>query len=241
MNKKAFSLKILGKSIPEILLEVIIVVIGILIAFLLDNWWDGVQRSREHKDILTSLELEFTENRRILRAEKEWIEQAKESSLKILLLDPKQINEDEEDNIDSFLYYILGIPSFQPNNAAVEGLINSDKIKYLNNKLLEIEIAEWQAEIKIKNDLELEAAQRTEHTTINYLFDRISFLSLDKKFSHLRNELVRAVDYGHDYEVFKERKFRNFVDDQLFHFDQYEKKLSDIDALITNILELIKE
>ena len=240
MQNESVAIKILGKNIPEILLEVIIVVFGILIAFLLDNWWDGVLESKEHKDILYSLEQEFLENRRLIREEKIWIEKAKESSLKLLLLDPNNITEEHSKRVDSFLYAILGIPSFQPDNIEVQDIINSGKIKYLENPGLEKLISKWEAEMKKKNDLESEAAERTEHTEINYLFDKISFIRLDKQFSPIREKLASVVDYGHDYEVLKERKFRNFVDDQLFHFDQYEEKLTVIDSVITEILEVIK-
>jgi hypothetical protein len=234
-------MKILGKSIPEILLEVIIVVFGILIAFLLDNWWNGVQESREHKDILSSLEQEFSENQQFLKEEKKWIGRAKESALNILLLDPETIEEVTEDKVDSLLYWMLGIPSFSPNNAVVQDIINSGKIKYLGNNNLEREISSWGAEIKLKNDLELEAAGRTEDIILNYLYDRISFLKLDKRFSNLKENLLKVKDYGHDNNIFKEKKFRNFVDDQLFHFSEYENKLNDLDTVISKVLNLISD
>ena len=119
------------------------VVLGILIAFGLDAWWDRRGHARDVADALTSVRAEMALNRDQLV---QWI--AVQKKVRDAAQHFASVLRDVDDGAivqvpDSLVAALFLTPSFDPASGALEALINSDAFGDIEDDELRVELASW--------------------------------------------------------------------------------------------------
>ena len=123
--------------------EIILVVIGILIALQINNWNENRKKSVEEKALLTQLQSEFQSNIKQLNEKIEIRNSMISSSLKLL----EYTDNSADVHYDSILKYIAPTilsPTFDP---IVNDINSSGRIQLLTNSRLKELLSLWTSEI----------------------------------------------------------------------------------------------
>ena len=140
----------MGKYFKYALGEIVLVVIGILIALQINNWNEERKNNTKEQQILSQLKEEYTTN--LFQLEQKIAHRKKiiKAASKVLeFIDkPKKINTD---SLISQLNILIGSPTFKPleNN-----LINSGNILLIKNEKLNQLLTTWPSEVLHVQEIE---------------------------------------------------------------------------------------
>lgn len=142
-----------GRYLKYAIGEIVLVVIGILMALQINNWNTDRIAKKQENTILLELQAEYQGKMEELNQKVNLRNFMMDNSYKVLTY----INEaDYELNLDSLNTYLGGIfltPTFDASNSVTEELINSGKLYIVSNKKLRNKITGWKAQIdKLKEE-----------------------------------------------------------------------------------------
>lgn len=215
---RKFRLKLLstnkvGKYLLYACGEIILVVIGILIALQINNWNQNRQSDQEELKVLSNLKHEFQSSIKELKqknAQRESIQQGN-----YLLTDMIQ-NKDYSniELIDTLLSRFTLTPTYNGKTGALDLIINSGKFNLLKNDTLKKELLAWP--LKVEDITEEEVIYK------NIIWEEFipflrSFIKLNKisgtTGSQISSRIAkRAGSMPDDYEgLFSNPEFENFL------------------------------
>lgn len=215
--------------------EIILVVIGILIALQVNNWNEKRKLASQEKELLSNLRGEFRDNLKDLDSIAMEVDKVIVSLETIFDSFAPEPTEIPADSLNLLLSNALSSPSWKPSEYLLNNLNNSGSIANLKNERLKLLLYKWSRQQKEM----LEVQMRTEKTgeeIIEYL----------KNHGSLRNVDTAGDDF--DYKaskIFKSNKilladhrFENYIDDKLFMYNTTRRWLKS--ARVT-MLQLIEE
>jgi hypothetical protein len=139
-----------GKYFKYAIGEIVLVVIGILIALSINNWNEVRKNNTKEQQILTQLKDEYTTN--LLQLEQKITNRKKiiEAANNILQYIDESLNINS-DSLNSQLNIMIGAPTFKPieNN-----LINSGDIILIRNKKLNQLLTTWPSNVDAVQEIE---------------------------------------------------------------------------------------
>jgi hypothetical protein len=213
--------------------EIILVVIGILIALQINNWNTERINSIEEGKILSNLNSEFKLNRANLGNDILETEQSIEIGKQIMDL----IGADETilmtKNTDSLLYAIFEYGRLQISENSILEIIQSGKFQNLSNDKLKPLIIGWTQK---KNDVQRteEQAEKNSEDLITYLYKRYPVKNIDA-YGVLNWQENSKLEIN-KYLIFKDIEFENLVDDLLYKLLNYKEKLTALQTIIDAII-----
>jgi Family of unknown function (DUF6090) len=191
-----------GKYLKYAISEIILVVIGILIALTINNWNQENHNKKEEHKLLNALKVEFENNLHLLdsikvyhtanEAATDWIINSKHGEFSIV-------------TFDSLFLKTLYNYNFDPSKGILNSLINSGKIELISNPILKYKLAEIQ-------DLVADYVD-DENNVKTYSIDIIlPFIANELPYNPLRfyqNRTANEEDLHHKYaqEISKNRVF----------------------------------
>lgn len=123
--------------------EILLVVVGILIALSINNWNTEVQNSKQEKYILKQLKHEYLTNLLQLKEKIGLRDEMIKSSFKLLNYYEKGIKYEEINDFDKNLARTAIAPTYDPASGVTNELINSGKLYLLKNEELRIKLTTW--------------------------------------------------------------------------------------------------
>ena len=167
-----------GKYFKYAIGEIILVVIGILIALSINTWNENRKDGIKEHLILKSLRVNLKENLKLLDLAKKASIDAYNASLKLNELITPNGDKANTNEIDSLISVTLDYFSFDANSGAINEIINSGQLNIIKNEKLKNQISSWSGLI---ND-----AQRDVDIANKHAFDKmISYLSKNGNISNL--------------------------------------------------------
>ena len=133
----------MGKYFKYAIGEIILVVIGILIALQINNWNENRKERAQEKELLEQLQSEFQSNLEQLDQKTDIRNQMISASLKLL----HYIDNPETRHTDSVIKYITHTclaPTFDP---IINDINSSGRIQLLKNVTLKEKLARWTSEV----------------------------------------------------------------------------------------------
>jgi len=132
-----------GKYFKYAIGEVILVVIGILIALQINNWNENRINNKEEQTILKALKIEISENQIILRKDVK----RHTNALRLLnelsdYISPKPEKIDEK-RLDSLMFSLGWLPGYTPKEGVINSILASGKISLIKNNALNSKLASW--------------------------------------------------------------------------------------------------
>lgn len=125
--------------------EIVLVVIGILIALQINNWNERAKIRETEKDILYNLRAELMSNQDRLKASIDIHKSEYENGLILLSLFNTDISHLPEPKLDSLVGNIEGGHTFEANQGYIKSLIASNKIDYIQNEDLKSYISSFES------------------------------------------------------------------------------------------------
>ena len=218
--------------------EIILVVIGILIALSINNWNELRKERLNEGEILKTLNEEFSRNNITLDSTLILIKRT-ENALRVVLqsIQPKPQLNYTPIQLDSLLNYTLSNPYWSRSEYTLRNLESSGKLSTLSNEELKSKLYEWSIIATNINDKDEDATFGFNHL-LNYYKENGSLRNLDA-FHVISTEGRTSLAYNH-VKLFSDIVFENAIDDFLVFIRQRIERYSSAKVIIEQILEITK-
>jgi hypothetical protein len=135
-----------GKYLKYAIGEIILVVIGILIALSISDWNENQKKSASEKTILNQLNQEFVKNKTNLEDAIKVHKQTINFLDRFISLFPISLdNPPILDSLNTYYLYTNSIKTFNPSNSVVNALSNNSSFDIISNKELRFLLQSWNA------------------------------------------------------------------------------------------------
>ncbi len=164
--------------------EIILVVIGILIALQINNWNIDTQNKKQEQQILAQLLTEYSSNLEQIHQKIDIRIDMLNSSYSLLGYRTETNHQNMADSIDAHLFRISLRPTFDPELGVTNELINSGKLYLLENSTLRNEISSYSSSLSELKEEEQIIVNFTENWLIpflikNYQIGRMQMIILE--------------------------------------------------------------
>ena len=124
--------------------EIILVVIGILIALSINNWNEQRKRNSQEQELLAGLEVEFTINFNRLEKVLQLHQNSIDSANEIMTYFNTDISNVPEAKFDSLQFHIQNVWTFNPRKGLLNSVITSGQINLISNVELKNQLASYE-------------------------------------------------------------------------------------------------
>ena len=149
--------------------EILLVVVGILIALQINNWNEQRKERKTELNLIIGLQNEFKLNLNKINSALETSQNNVDACFRITEIIRNRTLEEEYKTIDSLLGRLGIIATFDARRAVTDEIINSGKLDILKNDSLRVLISSWPAQLE-------EAKEDIGFTVDNYNHNLMPFL-----------------------------------------------------------------
>lgn len=216
--------------------EILLVMIGILLALQINSWNQKRLDRIEEKNILSNLHDEFLENKRLSTNNIASIRGAMKANIEIMNLMGSSDDELQKHNLDSLFYSSLPAAQFTSSSQSILNITQGGRMNIIKDKNIIKLLYQWQAQ--------LEAVNIRERALDDWSYDQI--LPIMSKFISLKE-----MDMNGNYEwsgksklkksynpLFQSLEYENLLDNFLFLHQMNKREIEKADAIIDQIIEI---
>jgi hypothetical protein len=224
--------------------EIILVVIGILIALQINNWNSQRHERNQEQLILESLRASFIENLKTLIKAKTDTKKVHAACLELLaLIHPTQVNY-TNDEVDSLLSQILHYYTWDATTGAFNQVINSGQFNIIQSKEIKIKVSNWSRlitdsakDINISND-------HLFKSIVLYLSQHANIKNMPIPESIYANTKLPEISHSNfdaDYiKMMSSKEFENLIDWQAINLFYIVNEYEKIQTYLETTLQLIE-
>jgi len=230
-----------GRYLKYAIGEIVLVVIGILIALQINNWNENLKKVRQEQETLSNLKQDFEYNRNellsVLKSNSENIKSA------ITVLNKTGSRYSEDFDLDPILGDVTSSVYYYPKNGFLNDLINSGNLGIIKSNELRNRLSSWMPRLDDLN-LRQKATKEFENLMIRYVIDNGSWLSADESED---DQTVRSLNFPtsgfqiNNNELLKDIKFENMVENQAVFVELINERLRLCLELNEEILDLLNQ
>ena len=226
----------MGKYFKYAIGEILLVMIGILLALQVNNWNEDRKERSNELEILNTLNAEFTRNGNTLDSlllQLKGIEQSLSFVLQKIEPNPK-INFTAVE-LDSILYNSFDNPVWKRSEYTLRNLESSGKLSALSNEDLRSKLYEWSLVATDVEDKDTDASVGFQNL-LNYYKENGSLRNLDV-FGDYIPEGRSSLAYDHK-KFFSDISFENMIEDYMVFTRQRIKRYLKAKIVINQIIQL---
>ena len=221
--------------------EIVLVIVGILIALLINDWRNDLNIQKDEKKILESLDVEFSDAKVSIS---EFIQSSEDiiATNKQFLSYCVNINKDfEESTFDSLLYNAAWNASLRLNQGVFKELLNTGNLSKISNSKLRVLLSSWDGLLEALRNSEKVAADYLASKLVNYLDQNISMTIMAKydktgvKIPQINDRIIDRKNLAKDIEL------ENFIYNQIWFSHSKVKVALELIALNIEILDEIQK
>ncbi|WP_228850961.1 DUF6090 family protein [Aegicerativicinus sediminis] len=219
--------------------EIILVVIGILIALQVNNWNEEQREIKQGELIKKNIHQEFIKNQKLLQESKRLNEEALNANQLLINLVGAERPELAKYNLDSLINSSLMAETYLPTSNALQDITQSGRMNLLQDDELKNTILDWNAALDLFREYNHLQSNWYNNQYFPYIMPTVSFRQMDiynKKPWAGKSKLT--TDY---YSIFHDIKFENLMENNLYLIDYMLTKLRDIEKYQKKIIELTKQ
>jgi hypothetical protein len=218
--------------------EIVLVVIGILIALQINNWNENRQEFKNEQKILVNLNEEFQKNLIELNASLGSIDRSVKAMDTILKIMSNSITiEKTPEKIDKLLRGLITNPSFFPSSMVFKELESSGKLTKLNNSKLKSALFLWNIQMD-KMKVVLEISSNSYNDAIKYIKENGSLRRVD--FTENDFNQPQSILSQNNLHLLKDLQFENVVDDYYILLNLRKGSYLEAKKIIEDIIKLTK-
>lgn len=229
-----------GKYFKYAIGEIVLVVIGILIALSINNWNENRKNNHKEIAILLNLKNEFSTNKTDLIETIERNSRKYELVKKILLFTGQPNENLTKESSDGMIYNTFGGHTADVSTGFIDDLLSSGNIYLIKNDSLRQKLTNWGKEL---------FDHKTESEDGDAILYRNSFLpfmqknySYEKRGNNLLLNLNFKSSFTEDYKsIYQSKEFENIVITKLILLDNANKGYTELIEIIDKILSLINK
>ena len=216
--------------------EIILVVIGILIALQLNNYNSHLKQLELEQEALKNLKIDFDFNRTELQRCIDALKKNREDCIVILQHTGERFTD--EFKIDIYLPAATSSELFQPQNGSLMDLMNSGRLGVIRNTQLRNRLSTWLPlldRLRERENLSVEF----DNNIIRYVFKHGSWLNADEVED---NELITALNLppsgfkANNNDMLQSIEFENIIENQIIF---YTLMLDRQEECMENLIEII--
>jgi len=219
--------------------EILLVMIGILLALQVNNWNESRKEKKEVNSIISNLTLEFIQNKELLNKVQEGVYNSLNAALQLITLVGKSEDELIKVNVDSLIYLSWGVGIYTPSENVLTGLLVSDRIDLITSEEIKNLLFQWINELKLKDDRYINVNNATDNKYYDYLSQNYSFKDIDLYSSHVWSE-PSNLSYDR-YKIFGDLEFENQVENIAFVFSEYGNSLDRLQIILEKVLVALEK
>lgn len=220
--------------------EIILVVIGILIALQINNWNVYRLEVKEERKILTNLKVDFGNNKKLLDRAIETTKDGMNGCLKMLEYTGNKERPKTSKDFDMILNNMFVSPFFRPVIGTLEEITNSGKLGIIENDELRKLLATWPSIIE-EVKLRYQSLDKYKQLLNQFILREGNWLNADQVSSIKRNIKFPKSGFKSDNRrLLTFRYFENLTENMSIEYDNYLTKLNEAEVLLKRITELIE-
>jgi hypothetical protein len=226
-----------GKYFKYAIGEILLVMVGILLALQVNNWNEQRKMNAQEQELLEGLEVEFTINYKRLENVLQLHHKAIESANEIMTYFNTDISDIPTAKFDSLQFHIQNVWTFNPRKGLLNSVIASGKINLISNIELKNQLASFEDMI---DDTQEEVSEISFLGQIFYSITR-EYIDAGKQNALGYNTFTND-GFQSDYNrFFKDIRVYNIINNETtWNYDLLAEEL-EIMKSTTRILELIAE
>lgn len=210
--------------------EIVLVVIGILIALQINTWHQNNKNKTVESKLLQSFYGEFSRNNEnIINIQRRYTD-IKKSNVKLMNLIGKSSSEINAANADSLLAVAINIENFLPSNYVLDDMVSTGKLELISSEKLKELLYEWNQELGQKENNYQMLYKYFMEELVPYLSRHASIKNID--FFTENGFISEPSNLNHNsLHIFQDIVFENHLDNYyytVFSFQESLKKLEDI-------------
>ncbi|WP_189663247.1 MULTISPECIES: DUF6090 family protein [unclassified Polaribacter] len=225
-----------GKYFKYAIGEIILVVIGILIALQINNWNNERLNKLDADVAKENLHNEFIKNQNILKTSKEHNQYALEACLSLINLIGATKKELAQQNLDSLFNSSLKAEFYFPTRSSLDNILQTGSMKLIESEELKNTLQTWIASLEqMKSYKEVQTNwQNNQYTP--FLLNTVSFRQMDiYNQTAWSGKSKISTDY---YSIFQSIQLENLLDNNLFLIELTISQLTGLETLQHTIIDL---
>jgi len=215
-----------GKYLRYAVGEIILVMIGILLALQVNTWNEGRNELRQGAFLEENIHREFLQNHQILDNVLQLNQGAYDANLALLDLMGATAAELARHNLDSLLFFVLTTESYLPARNTVDDALRSGRIDLLQDEDLKKILLQWGTDLDL---IQTYMAIQTDWQNEQILPFMNRFISLRQTERYGGNSWYKPSKLPFRYEpLFQSLEFENILDNNIFLLNDLIQRLHDI-------------
>ncbi len=214
--------------------EIILVVIGILIALQINNYNNGLENQRTAQNIVKNLNLEFKRNKTTIQESINFHKSILNSTkgLMELIGQPKEILN--ENNLDSLIAISLEYTEYRPSQVVYADLVSSGRLNLLSEDL-RLLLFEWSIALNGKKEGYNTLDEISQTLLMPYLTKNASMKNIDS-YSIVEWEEKSKLTTNY-YAMFRDLEFENNMENQVWDLTNYINSLETLEKATNKVIE----
>jgi len=221
-----------GKYLKYAIGEIVLVVIGILIALQINNWNNGELEKIEEQNLLSNLYSEFEQNLTILEYDISRIDKVYNAQNLLLEIIQSKNKHTQQQNLDSLLNVSLGHPTWNPSLMILDDIKNSGRLEVLTSHNLKQHLYKWNSFYTDYLE-DIKASENAYVSLINYINDHGDVQLIYDKEAFL-------IDNNANHSMLKKRQFINYFTNYMKITSLRRSEFLQAKAIITEFLNETK-
>ena len=215
--------------------EILLVVIGILIALQINNWNEKQKNKKEELITLKNLKVELSQNLEQLNFKIEGVKSVINGDSLLIQNMNTDVFEKTQDSLGQMLHWISSPITYDPSDGVINDIINSGKINLISNDELRLSITSW--------DRNLNEAKEIEKFLEQLSFDQLRPYLLDKASNRnaYSNQIGESPFSWKPSEVMKDKVFENLLVRSTEFFTILKSRYDYLKLEILKMLSIIDE
>ena len=227
-----------GKYFKYAVGEIVLVVIGILIALSINSWNQNRLDQLDKNEILSKLHIEFQVNKKILQDYKLTNEMSMNSNIALMSLIGETKEALSKQNLDSLFYQTYQGYELAFTENATKNIVEGGRLNLFKDEEMTTLLNQWNSLSEIRENRLNKLDSWNNGYSIPYLMPYISFKEMDANanFRWTGKSKVKP-DY---YPLFQKVEFENLIENSLWYQQNLNDRLEETEVLIDKIINASK-
>lgn len=180
--------------------EIVLVVIGILIALQINNWNENRKNLAKEKAILKAIHNEFIQNRIQLDSTLHYHKRSLKYTSKLVSMFPIDVKKINLDSVSKYAFSTLTQFTYNPSQGSINAIINTSTFDLIQNDSLRTLLISWPDLVSDFQEDEIHASKTIDEIIYPFLAKHFDF---EGNFKDKRNHLnvLESLEFEYVYRL----------------------------------------